>query len=201
MESTYLKESLAKLGRLHESIGASADAGNWPSVLGRLEGAVKHALDWNLPEAQRSAERLEIIDREHERLVTIFEAIGIDLDEETMATLELIGRDQDYKDQRRSVRVAITQICADVQADEREIEHDQATDALAAAGFVYDESNDNFTRGTETVLITLANGRECRYNWAYEMQDVRPGQLRIIDSGASGDFSRLIALIAPKVQG
>lgn len=212
MESTYLKESLAKLATLN-SCGEKIDSienraelrstynlkpgDEYPGMCGQYIGLLMGA-HWNIESCLRSAERLEVIDREHERLVTIFEALGIDLDEETLSTLELIGKDREYKDQCRSVRVAITQICADVQADEREIEHDQATDALIAGGFTHDEEIDAFCRSSEVVTVTLVNGRECRYEWQYQPKyQPNGGSGLSIETGKSGDFHRLLALIAP----
>lgn len=134
MESTYLKERLAKLATLRadsERIGSNEHAeaerarlkggitdNPYPSMVGELMGRCWLA-QFDIEGAQRFAERLEVIEREYERLISIFEALDIDLDEETLSTLELIGEDVKYKAERRSVRTCITQICSDVQTDER----------------------------------------------------------------------------------
>ena len=229
MTSTYLKESLAKLATL-KSRGERIDSvenraelratypltpGNeYPAMCGQYIGLLMGA-HWDIETALRSAERLEVIDREHERLVSIFEALDIDLDEETLTSLELMGRDAEWKDARRGISFAISSAVRNVQEGERDIEHDNATDALLAAGFVFDEETDSFTRGPERVIITLTNGRECRYEWTYEHLGAATLPLNHeasateayllkhygasgIHSGKSGEFSRLLELIQPK---
>ena len=210
MQSTYLKDCLAKLAKLPIRLKEIESEGNraelrmkynlkpgeeFAATVGQLSGMVIGAA-WDVEAAQRYAERLEVIEREHERLIRIFEALDLDLDEETLATLELIGRQQgptEYREQARDIRRAISKAVTETQETERDFEHDQATDALIAAGFTYDE-DDDFTRSTERVTITLVNGRECRYEWQLENAS---GE---IDRGKSGEFSRLLALITPKSQ-
>ena len=199
-------------------------------MLGELMGRCWSA-QYEAEAALLSAERLEAIEREHERLIAIFEALEIDLDEESLATLELIGKreytahrpaieNSPYRDQRRDISKAFAKAIRETQENERDFEHDQATDAILAAGFVHDEENDCFARGDERVTVTLVNGRECRYEWTFGHATLRniPCQrwtladhgrpvlesyllthygASSIHSGKSGEFSKLIALIAP----
>ena len=194
MESTYLKERLAKLATLRadaDAIGSEINRKQhearlkgcisenaYPAMLGELMGRCWSA-QYEAEAALRSAERLEAIEREHERLIAIFEALEIDLDEESLATLELIGKreytahrpeieNSPYRDQRRDISKAFAKAIRETQENERDFEHDQATDAILAAGFVHDEENDCFARGDERVTVTLVNGRECRYEWTFE---------------------------------
>ena len=213
MYTDYLKETLKRIA------GAKADIGRirteystsskgypcYPSMCGALEAVVRDAAG-NAESALRwTVEHIEAAEREAERIGTIFENLGIDLDEETLVTLELIGKrtydarnyeNSPYKDQRREIERAISKAVADTQENEREYEHDQATDALIAAGFVHDEENDCFERNDERVTITLVNGRESRYMW--ELAGCAQNQYAYVASGKSGEFSRLLALITPK---
>ena len=150
--------------------------------------------------------RIEANERAAERLQSILEALDIDLDEDALAALELIGKrtwsngvgvyeTSPYQDERRSISRAINKTIVLVQESEREREHDETTDALMVAGFVYQGDDDCFDRGNQRVTVTLTNGRECRYAW--EFQDNTSGDQVMVDSGKSGEFSRLLELIAP----
>ena len=171
----------------------------YPSMCGAMQSELRMASD----EAKRAlawtVNHIEPAEREAGRLISILEALDIDLDEETLSTLELIGRDQTYKEARRDIRNAINKAVNDTQWCERDYEHDQAIDALAAAGFVVDDDGEVWTRGDESVTVTLVSGRDARYEWTYDSDpsaahDTDPDA--IIDSGKSGEFFRLLALIA-----
>lgn len=225
MESKYLKESLDKLAGLKaraeqiqspenraaikaQNAGGLTD-GVYPTMCGELSGIILLA-SCAIAAAQHSAERLEAIEREHERFVSIFEALDIEFDETALATLELIGKrtwaegykplveNSLYRDERRAISNAISRAIADVQESEREFEHEKATEAIAAAGFVRfeDDSFDGWARdidNIERISINMSyKNRITVYSWELERDGVT------VDSGKSGEFSRLIALIAPK---
>lgn len=215
MESTYLKERLAKLGTLKSNCeaiesdenrerlkeqhrGTPLELDPYPSMLGQVLGLVYYSAHWDIEAAIKSAERLEIMEREHERLVAIFEALEIDLDEETLAALEMIGKDSAYRDHKRDIRAAVSKAVNDTQWCERDYEHGQATEALVAAGFAINDEGECFTRGSERVTVTLVNGLEAWYAWTYESHDNGTHPLYKADSGKSGEFFRLLELIAPK---
>lgn len=224
MESTYLKDRLLRLVKeATESValvnsesfriasripyeGTGIRPTHYPAASGVLQvrlammgGDIASIVNSTIP-------RMEAIEREHERLVSIFEALDIDLDESTLAALELIGkrtwkkgRDASpYRDERRQINNAVSKAISNVQESERENEHENANNALIAAGFVYDEEKGCFARGDERVTVTLTNGRECRYEWEYQ-RDVN-GDFTGDDSGKSGEFHRLLSLIDPASQ-
>jgi hypothetical protein len=210
MYTEYLKKSLGRLAELKgksdrigsaenrdaikaANVGGISDA-IYPSMCGQLEGLIM-AANWDVRIAQQNAERLEVIERDHYRFVSILESLGIDIDEETLSALELIGKDTTYRDHMRDIRSAVNKAISDVQWTERDYEHDQAGEALKTAGFTVDEDGETWTRGEERVSITLENGREARYAWGYESKDngTVPGYKT--DEGKSGEFHRLIALI------
>lgn len=204
----YLKERLAKLAELKpasDRIGseenrkaiAATMAGitqnAYPAMLGELMGRV-FAADWDVSAALRYAERLEVIEREHERLITIFEGLDIDLDEEALTALEVLAKNShDYKSERRELASAINKAVREALQSERDIEQDDATEKLAAAGFVLDDEHEAWDRGREQVRIELTNGRESRYKWEYETSE----PIHRIETGISGGFARLLALITP----
>ncbi len=208
MESQYLKQSLAKLATLKarsEEIDSKENrertrtqyslqpGGEYPAMCGQFMGLIMGA-HWDIESATRSAERLEVIDREHERLVTILEGLDIDLDEEALAALEVLAKNShDYKSERRELASAINKAIRETQESERQIEQDDATEKLAAAGFVLDDEHEAWNRNREQVRIELTNGRESRYKWEYETSE----PLHQIETGISGDFARLLALITP----
>lgn len=224
MESTYLKERLECLAKeaaeavtlvTSDDFRAAAKSAydgwpylsHYPAAAGVLEASLGILAGNLIGLAAQVVSRIEIMEREHERFISIFEALDVELDQKTLATLELIGKrtwstdgkcreTSPYRDERRAISNAVAKAVADAQSSERGYEHDQATDALVAAGFEYDEEEDAFRRGAELARITLVNGRECRYSWEYDTSD--PNGLR--DSGKSGEFHRLLALIAPKTQ-
>lgn len=169
-----------------------------------VEGAVrdaKSALDW-------LTEHVVPAERDAERLASLFEDIGIDLDSDALYALERLGKREwtdrpngsrietsPYRSDRIQLANAFSSIIRQVQEGEREREHDTAHDALLAAGFVYDEDSDSFLdRAGNRATITLTNGRECRYEWRFESAS---GD---VDSGKSGEFHRLLALIQPNAQ-
>ena len=222
MTSTYLKESLAKIGQLkqqaaeieskesRDAIMAQYPALSSPYVItsGRLAGAIKSAIEWELPIAQRNAERMEVIECEYERLISILENIGVNLDEEDLVALELVAKrdyapqanmqsgvreTSPYRDQREAIARTVNRAISEVQEGERELEHDNATDALLKAGFVFDEERDFFVRDNDCVTVTLVNGRECRYTWEFAA-DLGA----TTETGKSGEFSRLLELIQSK---
>ena len=102
MYSSYLKESLAKLATLRtdaDQIGSEQNrkvitemfAGTfasspYPGMFGQLIGRCWQA-HYDVETAQRNAGRLEVIEREYERLIAIFEALSVDLDEEAPPAL------------------------------------------------------------------------------------------------------------------
>ena len=217
MQSTYLKERLAKLAELKpasERIGseenrkaiAATMAGGitqnaYPAMLGELMGRVM-AADWDVSAALNLAERLEVIETQYERLVSIFESLELNMDESDLVALELMGKrtwtghprpfeNSPYKSERHELSSAFNKAIAEVQESEREFEHEQATDALTAAGFVLNEDNEEWERGTESVQITMMYKNHVT-NYAWRMD--RGGE---VDSGNSGDFRRLMALITP----
>lgn len=222
MESTYLKYRLLRLVKeATESValvnsesfrfripyeGTGARPSHYPAASGVLEVQLATTGREIAALVNNTLPRLEAIEREHERLVSIFEALDIDLDEDALAALELIGkrtwkkgRDASpYLDERRQIIHAFSKAIANVQESERENEHENAADALIAAGFVYDEENECFARGDERVTVTLTNGRECRYEWQHQ-RDVN-GDFTGDDSGKSGEFHRLLSLIASEVK-
>lgn len=212
MNSSYLKEQLTSLAALKErsehvtseecraELRAAYNlkpGDEYAAMVGRVQGMISGA-HWRIEAAIKSAERLEIIEREHERLVTIFEALEIDLDEEALVALEMIGKDSAYRDHKRDIRAAVSKAVNDTQWCERDYEHDQATEALVAAGFAINDEGECFTRGSERVTVTLVNGREARYAWTYESHDNGAHPLYKADSGKSGEFFRLMKLIALK---
>lgn len=219
MESTYLKERLERIASeasavvvqvnseaFQEAARAaygpnSQHASHYPAASGGLTFGLQRAGGQAATIAQTIVPRIEVIEREHQRLVSIFESLDIELDEETLATLELIGGrscNDAYKEPRRDIRNAINKAVRETQEAERDYEHDQATDGLIAAGFACNEADGNFTRGNETVVITLVSGRECRYEWGYEREAVIDVCGFVSDSGKSGEFSRLLSLINPE---
>lgn len=198
MYSDYLKEQLERIVAIKDEI-AKADAiftsgDKYPSICGWLQATIKSAS----ADAERAiawlTEHIAPAEKQAERLVSILENIGVNLDEDDLVALETLGKDHEYRHDRNTLAEAINAMIANVQESERDIEHNQATDALLAAGFVFDEQSDSFVRDGECAIITLTNGRQSRYEWRFENAS---GE---VDSGKSGSFSRLIALIAPKTQ-
>lgn len=192
----YIKTALEKLATDLDQEPSSierqyANAGRerYPSMLGAMEVVVRFA-------AGNARGILRLMDAEAvsiarlERIETALENIGINLGDDALATLELIARDNTYRDERRRLSSRFDTIIREVQESEREYEYDNANDALLAAGFVYDEDADKFRRGDTVVEVTLINGKESRCSWTYQQNGHAP------DSGVSGEFSRLLALIA-----
>lgn len=227
MESQYLKQSLAKLATLKarsEEIDSKENrertrtqynlkpGGEYPAMCGQFLGLIMGA-HWDIESATRSAERLEVIDREHERLISIFEGLDIDLDESALAALELMNKrtwgkydsgnvydNSPYRSERSALSAAFSKAIADVQESEREFEYEQAMEALEKTGFVLDEETEEWRRGVERVTV----GRQYKnhvsaYPWTYDGFDLNG--VGVGDSGTSGDFHRLLALITPSQPG
>ena len=213
-QSDYLKTQLERIAKDAESTvrlvrspefrdkatGDYAGASHYPAASGALEYAVEATVREVTRVAENVVPRIAAMEAEHDRLIAIFEALEIDLDEETLATLELIGkRSAPFKDERRTITAAFRNAIAEVREEEREHEHDEATDALVLAGFVYDSGHDCFNRGPERVVIGMTyRKRTTTYSWIYGMSplDGSEGIGSVpFGSGTSGEFHRLLALI------
>jgi hypothetical protein len=200
----HLKTTLEGIASLRGEIAAidarhaksASGSPCYPSMCGALQATIGFAADQATSALKWTTDHVAPAEAEAQRLVSILEALGIDLDEETLVTLELIGKDDSYKEARRDIRNAVNRSVSDTQWCERDYEHDRATDALIDAGFIHIEDEDYFDRDAQRVTVTLANGREARYEW--ELQDNASGEQVTVDSGKSGSFSRLIALIQKK---
>jgi hypothetical protein len=200
--SEYLIETLNRIAKIQsepatiEARCATANNGRtcYPSMAGALESVVKNAAREAESALRWTTDHIVPAEREAERLVAIFENLGLDLDEETLATLELMGKDKTYRSEARGIVSAITRQVADVQYSERDYEQQNATEVLARAGFVVDDEGETWTRGKVWVKIELANGRESRYRWTYENNDASDDETSN-DSGVSGEFHRLLVLI------
>lgn len=205
MESTYLKKRLATLATLKErSAQIDTEVGRaelrvtyslrpgeeYAAMCGRYIGMITGA-HWGIEAAQQSANHLEIIERGYERLVTIFESLDINLDEEAMTALETLGK-PGYQYERHVLATAIDTAIRETQESERDNEKDATVESLLAVGFVIDDEDDSYVRGHEQVRINLVNGRECRYRWEYETSE----PVQRIETGKSGEFSRLMNFVA-----
>lgn len=128
-----------------------------------------------------------------ERIERALDSIGVNLDEEDIAALEIMANDDDYRRERTELRTAFNLSVGDIQDSEREAEQEQALEALAKAGFVLnDDDDETWTKDNVTVKIELIDGSKCQYRWEYESP-------RNMDSGLSGEFHRLLALIGQSV--
>lgn len=128
-----------------------------------------------------------------ERIERALESIGVNLDEEDIRALELLSGKDDYGFERKKLRLEINATIGDIQDSERELEQEQALEALAKAGFVLnDDDGETWTKDNVTIKIELIDGSKCQYRWAYESP-------RNMDSGLSGEFHRLLALIGQSV--
>lgn len=136
-----------------------------------------------------------------ERIVHALESIGVNLDKEDIVALEWIAEEYGTTHSDRSwLRDHLNKAIGEAAADMRHTEQKEAIEALARAGFVMNEDDgETWTRNDERVTIELANGRESRYRWTYESQDNGTHPLYKTDSGVSGDFHRLLALIGTEV--
>lgn len=203
MYSEYLKTTLKRIADSVNDIAAIeeryATAGRngtpcYPSMVGALEAVIRSSVIYATTAKQWVTNHIEPAEREAQRLVSILEGLGIDTEEETLATLELIASDNTYRDERRQLRSVFSRVITEAQESQRESEKDDATDAITATGFAFDEEADNWNRGNEQIRIELTNGNESRYKWEYETSD----PLHRVETGVSGEFSRLLALIQSK---
>ena len=161
---------------------------------------VIHASDiWAIESLIPEINRLERIER-------ALESIGVNLDEEDITALELLAGKDDYGFDRNKLRSEINATIGDIQDSERELEQEQALEALAKSGFVLnDDDGETWTKDNVTVKIELIDGSKCQYRWEYESgpEDDFPGlnDFRPIRSasGLSGEFHRLLALIGQSV--
>lgn len=211
MYTSYLKTKLAEIAAITEGIVRiqaqhKDDKGivNYPSMCGALEAVAAQAGRTATVALKWTVDHVEPAELEAQRFTGIFESIGIELDEETLATLELIGKrtyndgDQSfcetspYRNERSQIGNLISKLVSEVQESERDREQDNATDALLKADFEYDEDENAFRRDIELVRIKLTNGRLSIYKWEYDTSDPKG----TVASGKSGDFHRLLALIA-----
>lgn len=96
MYTEYLKTKLELLASSKDTL-TSIDAGS--------------ALSW-------VTDHIDPMEREHERLIKILEGLRIDTDEETLATLELIGtcKHDGYRSQRESIAESIRDAVEEVAA-------------------------------------------------------------------------------------
>lgn len=216
MYTEYLKNNLAELAAVEveqkriraEYAITNNGSPSYPSICGAMDVVITRAAYTAKAMLNWTSEHIEPAEKQAERFVSIFEALGIETDEETLATLELIGKrtyidnprefreNSPYRDERNQIANLISKLVSEVQESEREREHDEATDAILKAGFIHNEDTDAFMRDRETVVIELTSGRESRYKWGYAGS--KPNGDALVDSGKSGEFSRLIDLIAPK---
>lgn len=128
-----------------------------------------------------------------ERIVSALESIGVNLDETDVEALERIVSAGEYSGYASQIRDEINTSIASVLEESREREQEQATEALAAAGFVVDdEDGETWTRDDVTVKIECAHPAESTYRWEYMP---RAGYGLNDQFGKSGDFHRLMALI------
>ena len=194
------KNEIERINREHNPRAEGANIGTaYACQAGALQARVGIMADVAASALRWVTEYVEPAEREAQRLESILEALGVDLDEETLATLELIGKqtydektnreNSPYRGERCAIANMIGEQVRSVRANERDFEHDQADMALRAAGFTYNEDDETYTRGADLVRIELTNGRECRYQW-----------IGMGDSGVSGEFHRLLALIAAPSQ-
>lgn len=174
---------------------------SYAAMLGSLEGRIiKPVIN-----AKMMLERIGDIER-LERIANVFDAIDIDLDDSALSALELmcertwtpgprVHETSPYRDERRTLASAINKAIADVQESEREFEHETAEDSIGALGFVRfeDDSFDGWVRDGERIVIEMAyKNHVTTYSWELEKDGAT------VDSGKSGEFSRLLGLIAPK---
>lgn len=223
MYTDYLKTQLTEIEALESEIARiRADCPktahglpDYVSLYVTMESLVRQAAGRASLALRLTTAHIVPAEAEAQRLVSILEDLDVDLDEETLATLELICKrtwsgpphireTSLYRSERDSIGNMINRTIRQVQQDERDNEHDAATDALVSAGFVHNEENDAFERSDARVIVTLVNGRESRYSWEF-IEITRPFSegflaateyVRIVDTGKSGEFSRLLALIA-----
>lgn len=124
-----------------------------------------------------------------ERICCALESIGVNLDETDIEALELLAKDPNYSEYRTELYEEFNKHTGHVQDTERDHEQDQATESLAAAGFVLDdEDGETWTKERTTVKIECIHPAESRYRWEYYNG-------HICEIGVSGEFHRLMALI------
>lgn len=166
----------------------------YPSMVGALGAIVGTIAVYVRSASEWTVDHIVPAEREAERLVTILEGLDIELDEESLAALEALIRNQDeYRSEIRALSGAFQKAVRETIINERELEQQNATEALASAGFVLnDEDGETWARESERVLIELTNGRESRYRWGYSSEATG-----ISDHGVSGEFHRLLRLITP----
>lgn len=181
---------------------ATCDKSNpYPGMLGALEGRIFRPT----VSAQIMLEHIGDIER-LERIANVFENIDVDLDDSALSVLELmckrtwttgphVRETSQYRSERNALADAINKAISEVQESERELEHESAVESIGALGFVRfeDDSFDGWVRDGERIVIEMAYKHHITtYSWELAKDGVTA------DSGKSGEFRRLIALIAPK---
>ncbi len=173
----------------------------YPSMVGALGAIAGSIAIYARSAAEWTADHIAPAEREAERLVTILEGLDIDLNEDSLTALEAMIKNQDeYRSEIRALSGAFQQAIRETIITERELEQQNATEALTAAGFALnDEDGETWTRGRDWAKIELTNGRESRYRWSYENNGASDDEISN-DSGVSGEFHRLLALISGEVK-
>ena len=174
----------------------------YPSMVGAL-GAIAGSIAISARSASEwTADHIVPAEREAERLMAILEGLDIDLNEESLSALEAMIKNQDeYRSEIRALSGAFQKAVCETQVTERELEQQNATEALTAAGFVLnDEDGETWQNDSLNLRVTieLTNGHESRYKW--EVAGCEQNQYAHVDSGVSGEFHRLLALIGTEVK-
>jgi hypothetical protein len=159
------------------------------------------AVEWRLDSAARDIEHmgfwyLEQIRPEvayMERLAAVCEGLGID--EDNLPMLELLVKEGGYagryKHEASELAEKIRQTANEVYDDQRDREHDNAIEALEAAGFKENtDDGDLYERGNQTAIIQWKGGE---YQWRLEVDGVETL------TGCSGEFSKLLEAVKQEV--
>lgn len=201
----YLKETLERISHIRKELDLIESEDNrkrmrsihssgneYAAMFGELSGVVMIA-DSDIASALRQVEAVERL----ERIASVFEILDIDLSEDSLKALELLANERRYRHEQSSVSSAITSAIAEIQEQERERERDGAVNVITEAGFAYadDDSGECWRRGNECIQIEMKyQNNVTTYIWSVDRDGVP------VDSGKSGEFSRLLAAVSPVVQ-
>ncbi len=151
-------------------------------------------LSRQLKESYDSAEIAHLIPEINrlERIVSALESIGVNLDETDIVALEQLAKDGNGYERMGS---SINQTIDEWQHESRDQEAWDTEEVLRKSGFVVnDEDEETWVRDGVTVKIECAHLAESKYKWSIEQDGGG------FDSGVSGEFHRLLALISGEVK-
>lgn len=205
--ANYLRQTLDRAAGLNAHLARIESAENreamilrhgttsiYPAMFGELSAVTQFAA----ADIAHAIRQIEQVDR-LERIAAAFEGLDIDLSDENLKALELLASERRYRYEKATFSSAFETAIKYVQNYEREMEADNAAESLDAAGFVHGDTEDYWDK--DDLRVTIESKSICGvtvYSW--ELQSNLSGEQVTVDSGKSGEFSRLIAAISPAVQ-